>query len=266
MKKNKIKISLIKKLREITQVGLLECKNALISSAGNIKLAIENIRKSGKKISDFKSLNSTQEGIISTHIVKNKCALIIEINCQTDFVAKTIFFKNFAKKIILDAANSNEYNINNIRSKFENEKKDLIFKLGENININRFDYIKGKELGCYVHNNMKIGVIISVKNMNKDLIKKIAMHIAASKPEYIYPKDISEKRINDEKEIQLAIAMKINKNKEIVNKIVQGRIKKFMNKISLIHQKFIFDTQKTIQEILENNKSKVISFIRFEIG
>lgn len=266
MKKNKIKLSLIKKLREITQVGLLDCKSALISSKGNIKLAIENIRKSGKKVSMNKSIYDTKEGIIIIHMIKNKILLMLEINCQTDFVAKTSILNNFGKKIISYMINYNEYDINNIKLKFEEEKKDLIFKLGENININRLGYIKGKELGYYLHNNMKIGVIVSVRNMDQNLTKKIAMHIAASKPEYINSKDISEEKINKEKEIQLEIATKINRNKEIVTKIVQGRIEKFMNKISLVNQKFIFDAKKTIKEILKKENSKIISFIRFEIG
>lgn len=264
-KNNKIEISLIQRLRNITGSGLIECKNALIDAQGNIDLAILNMRKSGivKAIKKYK--NITTNGIIATGI-KGNIATILELNCQTDFLSENIEFKNFSKKIISNILDLKNTDIHVINKKFEIKKNILISKFSENINIRRVAILIGEQLGYYLHNNMKIGVIISTKNMKEDLIKKIAMHIAASKPEYLNVEDIPDEKILYEKQIQLEIAKKYKKNSFISKKIVEGKIKKFIHSISLINQIFIFDTQKTIKKILDETNSQVVSFVRFELG
>lgn len=264
-KNNKIEISLIQRLRNITGSGLIECKNALIDAQGNIDLAILNMRKSGivKAIKKYK--NITTNGIIATGI-KGNIATILELNCQTDFLSENIEFKNFSKKIISNILELKNTDIHVINKKFEIKKNILISKFSENINIRRVAILIGEQLGYYLHNNMKIGVIISTKNMKEDLIKKIAMHIAASKPEYLNVEDIPDEKILYEKQIQLEIAKKYKKNSFISEKIVEGKIKKFIHSISLINQIFIFDTQKTIKKILDETNSQVVSFVRFELG
>lgn len=264
-KNNKIEISLIQRLRNITGSGLIECKNALIDAQGNIDLAILNMRKSGivKAIKKYK--NITTNGIIATGIKEN-IATILELNCQTDFLSENIEFKHFSKKIISNILELKNTDIHVINKKFEIKKNILISKFSENINIRRVAILKGEQLGYYLHNNMKIGVIISTKNMKKDLIKKIAMHIAASKPEYLNVENIPDEKILYEKQIQLEIAKKYKKNSFISEKIVEGKIKKFIHSISLINQIFIFDTQKTIKKILDETNSQVVSFVRFELG
>lgn len=264
-KNNKIEISLIQRLRNITGSGLIECKNALIDAQGNIDLAILNMRKSGivKAIKKYK--NITTNGIIATGI-KGNIATILELNCQTDFLSENIEFKNFSKKIISNILELKNTDIHVINKKFEIKKNILISKFSENINIRRVAILIGEQLGYYLHNNMKIGVIISTKNMKKDLIKKIAMHIAASKPEYLNVENIPDEKILYEKQIQLEIAKKYKKNSFISEKIVEGKIKKFIHSISLINQIFIFDTQKTIKKILDETNSQVVSFVRFELG
>lgn len=264
-KEKKINLALIKKLRKITDAGILECKKSLINSNGNIELAIINLRKSGKTKAIKKNNFFTKHGMIFIKLV-NKQAAMIELNCQTDFVAQNKYFQDFGNKILSFIIDYPTNDINHLKKIFEDKKNILISKLGENIKINKIINIYGKELNYYLHNNMKIGVIIDVKNMNKELSKKIAMHIAANKPEYIYPDDISQDRLNYEEDIQREISNKISKKDFIAKKILNGKMQKFKEEISLICQKFIFDTKKTVNQILKENNSKINNFVRFEIG
>lgn len=264
-KKNIVDISLIKKLRQITGSGISDCKNSLLKSNNDIKLAILNMRKSGKISAINKSNNITAEGVILIQI-KDEYAAMIELNCQTDFVSKNESFKNFGKKILSYVLKKQNSKINIIQKKFEEQKNILITQFSENIKINRIVLLHGQQIGYYLHNNMRIGVIISTKNMNEKLIKKIAMHIAASKPEFIHPEEINNETILQEKKIYLDQALKIGKNSFISEKIAEGKIKKFKDEISLVNQFFILDTKKTIKQILQENNAEVTSFIRFEIG
>lgn len=263
--KNKNLLDKIKKLRKTTGSGVIECKKALIIANGNIDLAILNMRKSGLINAVKKFNNITSEGVISTEI-KNNVAVIIEVNCQTDFVSKNEIFKSFTNKIILYILKYKIKDINFIKKKFELEKNFLISKFGENINIRRISILEGNKLGQYLHNNSKIGVIISGTNIKKDLIKKIAMHIAANKPEYIDTIDIPNEKIHNERQIQLEIVKKYKKNISISEKIIEGKLKKFKDSISLTNQIFLLDTSKTVGKVLKEKNSKINSFIRFELG
>lgn len=260
-----IDLALVKNLRNRTGIGIMECKKALIESNGNIELAIDIMRKSGQIKALKKSINTATEGIIITHLNK-KFGMIIEINCQTDFVAKDSCFKNFTNKVLNTAIEESIFSIDLLKSKFENERIALINKTGENIEIRRISMLTGDSLEKYQHGT-RIGVIISARgNVDQKLAKNIAMHIAASKPEYLNIQDIPTEIINHEYEIQLSIALKAGKQGKIAEKVVDGRMNKFVKSISLMNQSFILEPEKTVGQLTKENKIYINNFVRFELG
>ncbi|BGI51144.1 MAG: translation elongation factor Ts [Arsenophonus endosymbiont of Ceratovacuna japonica] len=262
----KITSSLVKELRQRTGIGIMECKKILVASNGDIELAIDNIRKLGKAKAIKRANFITAEGIIMEKVSDDgKYGALIELNCETDFVSKDINFITFCKKILQSIVLNKLSNINELNSKFEDQRKIMITKFGENINIRRLKILKGEKIGYYLHGT-RIGVLVSYKGADDEFIKHIAMHIAASKPEYITPSDVPSDVITREYQIQLDIAKKYGKSSEIIEKIVIGRMNKFINEISLTSQKFIMDQDKTVGMLLKEKNMIIINFVRFEVG
>ncbi|QCI16485.1 elongation factor Ts [Buchnera aphidicola (Aphis craccivora)] len=259
-----ITAELVKQLRLRTGVGLMECKRALTEENGDIELSIDNLRKSGKMQAFKKLKNTTNQGLIFAKI-KNNFGVIIELNCQTDFVAKDSLFVSLGNEIILTALSKKIKNILDIKNYFESKITELIVKFGENIKINRFGVIENENLHSYIHAG-RIGVLVSAHNLNESVLKNIAMHIAASKPEYINPNEVPKSVFEREYNIQLQLVKNYKKPANILKKIVDGRMNKFVNNISLIGQNFIIDPSQTVGQVLKENNGSIISFIRFEIG
>jgi elongation factor Ts len=259
-----INVALVKILRERTGAGMMDCKHALRESGGDIELAIANMRKSGAIKAAKKASNIVSEGIIKTKVSEDY-GILLEINCQTDFVARDKIFSSFSEKVLEKAFYDRITDIEILRESFEEERTSLVSRIGENIHIRRVSALHGDTLGHYVHSS-RIGVILSVNGQNEELVKHIAMHIAASKPEFIKPEDVPSTIVEKESQVQVDIAMQSGKPKDIAEKIVKGRVKKFINEICLTGQPFIIDTSKTVEQILKKNKIDIVSFIRFEVG
>ncbi|BAP58394.1 translation elongation factor Ts [Candidatus Tachikawaea gelatinosa] len=258
--------SLIKELRKRTGAKIVDCKQALIKSNRNIEEAIIFMRKSGYIKSEKKSIKSTKEGCIFLKIDDTyRNGIVLEINCETDFVAKNSDFLTFGNKVLNTAFIKKIYDIEILKKTFKDECSFLTNKIDENIQIRRISFLQNNLINCYLHRN-RIGVLIAGNNIEKKLLKKIAMHIAANKPEYIKSEDIPETLIKNEHDIQLDLAMRTAKTTDIAKKIVAGRIKKFIDSISLLNQPFIMDSSKTISQILQSKQSEVTKFIRFELG
>lgn len=258
--------SLIKKLRTRTNAGIMECKNALLKANGDIDLAIVFMRESGHIKAEQKSYDITSNGLIFIDINKDyNRAVLLELNCQTDFVSQHQTFKNFGYKLVYFLMQNNINSVDILKKKFHEERTQLISQVDENITIKRFSIIEGENIGGYLH-HARIGVVVSAKNLSSHLIKKISMHIAASKPQFLKKKYIPDEIITKEYKIQHAIALKTHTDVRIIEKIVEGRMKKFKNAISLENQNFIIDPNKTVGEILEEKHAKIIKFVRFEIG
>ncbi|VFP78566.1 Elongation factor Ts [Candidatus Erwinia haradaeae] len=256
--------ALVKELRERTNAGIVDCKKALTVSSGNIELAIENMRKSGAIKAAKKTGNVVSEGIVNIKTESNY-GVMIEVNCETDFVAKHSSFQLFVNRV-LNASFADKINdLMVLRAKFEEERIKLIVTMGENINIRRLAVIEGELISYYLHNT-RIGVLLSTISDDTEFSKQIAMHIAASQPEYITPEDISKEVIQNETEIQLGIAMQSGKSKEIAEKIIQGRMQKFMDRVSLTGQTFILNQNKTVGQCLKEKDASVVGFVRFEVG
>ncbi|MCG3730570.1 translation elongation factor Ts [Vibrio cincinnatiensis] len=254
--------ALVKELRERTGAGMMECKKALVETNGDIELAIENMRKSGAAKAAKKAGNIAAEGTI---IIKEGegVAALVEINCQTDFVAKDGNFLAFANEVA-EAALASKSDVEALQAQFEETRIALVAKIGENINIRRVQYIEGQDLASYSH-GARIGVVVAGA-ADAETLKHIAMHVAASRPEYVNPEDVPADVVAKEREVQVEIAMNEGKPKEIAEKMVEGRMKKFTGEVSLTGQPFVMEPKKTVGEILKEKGASVSSFVRLEVG
>ena len=254
--------ALVKELRERTGAGMMECKKALVEANADIELAIENMRKSGAAKAAKKAGNVAAEGAI---IIKeeNGVAVLLEVNCQTDFVAKDGNFTAFADKVALDAL-ATKATAEELVAKFEEERVALVAKIGENINIRRVAYVEGTAIASYRHGE-KIGVVVAGEG-DAETLKHVAMHVAASKPEFVNPEDVPADVVAKEKEVQVEIAMNEGKPQEIAEKMVIGRMKKFTGEISLTGQAFIMEPKKSVGEMLKEKGASVATFVRLEVG
>ncbi len=268
-----ITASLVKELRERTGAGMMECKNALVATNGDINLAIENLRKTGLAKADKKSARVAAEGIIA--IASNadaKVAAMVEVNSETDFVAKNNEFVAFSAKIAEGVVTSNPKDIEALNAlevdgtTVELVRQELIAKLGENMTVRRFVRIaEGDIIGSYLHGS-KIGVIVALEGGDAELAKDIAMHIAASKPLAIDESGVSQDLLDKEKAILIAQAKESGKPDNIIEKMIVGRVKKFIGEITLLGQDFVKDPDKTVEQLLNASNAKVLSFTRLEVG
>ena len=254
--------ALVKELRERTAAGMMECKKALVAAEGDIELAIENMRKSGAAKAAKKAGNVAAEGAI---IIKeaNGAAALLEVNCQTDFVAKDAGFLAFANEVA-EVALAERLEIADLQAKFEDARIALVTKIGENINIRRVQFVEGVALASYRHGE-KIGVVVAGEG-EAETLKHIAMHVAASRPEFLNPEDVPADVVEKEKAVQVEIAMNEGKPAEIAEKMVVGRMKKFTGEISLTGQAFIMEPKQTVGAILKEKGASVSDFVRLEVG
>jgi elongation factor Ts len=257
-----ITAALVKELRDRTGAGMMDCKKALTETDGDIELAIENMRKSGAAKAAKKAGNIAAEGAI---IIKEGAgfAALLEVNCQTDFVAKDASFLAFAEKVA-EAAAAAKTDIETLKADFEEERVQLVAKIGENISVRRVEYLDGATIASYRHGE-RIGVAVTGE-ADAETLKHIAMHVAASKPEFLSPEDVPADVVEKEEKLQIEIAMNEGKPEEIAKKMVTGRMKKFTGEISLTGQAFIMEPKKTVGAILKEKGASVAGFIRLEVG
>ena len=263
-----IKASEVKLLREKTGLGMMECKNALVESKGDIELAITNLRKNSALKAEKKSSRTAAEGrIISKIDSSENLAVILEVNCETDFVAKDDSFIEFCEEALDSCLQNPDSSLAQLsEEKLEEKRQALIQKIGENIVVRRREIIKSDNLYSYVHGNNKIGSIVSIDQENKNTGEDIAMHIAASSPLVIDPNDLDETLVSKEEEIIKAQVADSDKPENIVEKMVMGRLEKFKSEVSLLNQPFVKDPSKNIKTLLEEENLNVLNFYRFELG
>ncbi|MFO6421908.1 translation elongation factor Ts [Motilimonas sp. KMU-193] len=257
-----ITAALVKELRDRTGAGMMDCKKALQETNGDMEGAIEYMRKNGQAKAAKKAGNIAAEGAILIKTAGNVAALV-EVNCQTDFVAKDKNFLEFANEVA-DAAVAAQVAIEELQAQFEEKRIALVTKIGENINIRRVSYLEGEALASYSH-GANIGVVVA-GNGDVDSLKHIAMHVAASKPEFINPEDVPAEVVAKERAIQIEIAMNEGKPQEIAEKMVEGRMKKFTGEVALTGQPFIMEPKKTVGAVLKEKGITVTGFVRLEVG
>ncbi|OOF71380.1 translation elongation factor Ts [Rodentibacter caecimuris] len=258
-----ITAALVKELRDRTGAGMMECKKALVEANGDIELAIDNMRKSGQAKAAKKAGRVAAEGVILAR-VNNGYGVLVEMNCETDFVAKDAGFLGLANEVADYAIANKGVTIEALQTQFEEKRAALVAKIGENMTIRRVAALEGELVGSYLH-GAKIGVLVAGK-ADDELLKKVAMHVAASRPEFVNPEDVPAEVVAKEREIQVAIAMESGKPREIAEKMVEGRMKKFTGEVSLTGQPFVMDPSKSVGEFLKESNASVSNFIRFEVG
>ena len=263
----------VKELRERTGVGMMECKKALVETNGDIDAAIELMRKMGMAKAAKKAGRTAAEGVI---IIKtapdSKSAAIVEINSETDFVARDDNFIKFADQVATNALQHQATDIAALMettldgAKLEELRQQLIAKIGENINVRRVDFISGDDLlSSYIHGG-RLGVLVSMQGGNTGLAKDIAMHVAAMRPHVVNPDQVPTELVEKEKEIFTAQAQESGKPAAIIEKMISGRINKFVDEVSLTGQAFVKDPSIKVGKLLKDNNATVTNFVCFEVG
>jgi len=270
-----ISAAAVKELREHTGAGMMECKAALQAAQGDLAKAIEELRKSGSAKAGKKAGRIAAEGAI-VQLRDGQRAVMVEINSETDFVARDAHFTAFAKAVAETALQANQQDLHTLSTlslqgspelTVEEARQQLVAKVGENVQIRRVvvSQASAAGVGTYLHGH-RIGVIVELDVNNSDLARDIAMHIAASKPMVILPTDMSPEETAKEKEIYTAQAATSGKPPEIIEKMVMGRLKKFLDEVSLVGQPFVKDPDMTVGSLLTKHRAKVLAFYRFEVG
>jgi len=262
-----VSAALVKELRDRTGLGMMECKKALTAASGDIEKAIEELRKSGQAKAAKKAGRTAAEGILTAKISDdNTYAVMIEVNSETDFVARDDNFINFTEKARDMAFNDHNITTETLVANLESTRQALVQKIGENISIRRLTSLKGEVVNAYIHGNHRIGVLVSLSGGSPDLARDIAMHIAAANPEVVNPSDMPESIVEKEKEIFRAQALDSGKPAEIVEKMIAGRIKKFLAENSLTEQAFVKNPDVTVGQLAKNAGATIKRFIRYEVG
>ncbi|HCD6628547.1 elongation factor Ts [Pseudomonas aeruginosa] len=263
-----ITAAMVKELRERTGLGMMECKKALTAAGGDIEKAIDDMRAAGAIKAAKKAGNIAAEGSIAVKIAAdNKAAVIIEVNSQTDFLALQDDFKGFVAESLEKAFNEKLTDAAPLVEAREEARLALVAKTGENVNIRRLTRVEGDVVGAYLHGH-RIGVVVNLKGGNPELAKDIAMHVAASNPQFLSASEVSEEAIAKEKEIFLALnADKIaGKPESIVENMVKGRISKFLAEASLVEQPFVKNPEVKVGDLAKQAGAEIVSFVRYEVG
>jgi elongation factor Ts len=268
-----ITATLVKELRERTGSGMMECKKAPQETGGDIEAAIELMRKAGQAKADKKASRIAAEGLIVIKAAVGAAAMV-EVNCETDFVTKNDDFRAFADavtEVALDSAPADldallAANMANGQS-VEQNRRDCIAKIGENMNVRRFARLATRTgvLGCYLHGT-RIGVLVELEGGDAELARDIAMHVAASRPLCVSADQVPAELLAREKDIFTAQAAASGKPANIIEKMVEGRLRKYLEEVTLLGQSFVKDPEQSVEKLLKARRAKVIRFERFELG
>ena len=269
-----ITAAMVKELRDATGAGMMDCKKALVAADGNMQAAIDAMRKSGAAKAAKKAGRTAAEGII-TVAQAGKKVVLVEVNSETDFCAKNAEFVSFAQKVADTALANNICDVEVLK----NTQLDgqtvaegltaLVAKIGENLQLRRVALVEAKDdetIGLYVHSNKRIGVAVVLKGGDETIAKHVAMHVCASKPDFVHPEDVSAEVVEHERQVQIEIAMKSGKPQAIAEKMVEGRMKKFTGEVSLTGQPFVMNPEITVGQMLKEAKADAVSFVRYEVG
>lgn len=262
--------ALVKELRERTGLGLLECKKALAEANGDVDAAIEALRKSSGMKAAKKAGRTAADGVVAIKTADDGAfATMVEVNSETDFVARDENFLGFVGAVVDKAFSQRVTEIEALAADdIEDARQALVQKIGENISVRRVitHEVEGGVIGGYVHGNHRIAVLVSLKGGSEELARDVAMHVAAVNPQVVSPADMPEDVVAKEREIYAAQAADSGKPAEIVEKMIDGRVRKFLAENSLTEQAFVKDPDQTVGKLVSAAGAEVIRFTRFEVG
>lgn len=265
--------AMVKELRERTGAGMMECKKALVEAGGDLETAVENLRKSGLAQADKKASRVAAEGkIVLASSEDGGEAVMVEVNCETDFVAKDASFGAFAETVAQNALAEDPADVDALMqtridgATVEEARQALVSKIGENIQVRRFTRVSSDDaLGAYVHGG-RIGVLVDLSGGDMELARDLAMHVAAMNPEFVSADDVPADVIAREKDILVAQAQDSGKPPEIIEKMVEGRLRKHLSGITLLGQPFVKDGDVTVEKLLQQRDARVRGFSRIAVG
>ena len=263
---SQVTASLVKELRDRTGLGMMECKRALAQSEGDIDKAIEDLRKSSGMKAAKKAGRTAADGVVAFR-AEGGYGLVLEVNSETDFVARDDGFQGFVNTVLDAAYNAKQTDVPALMAgDLETERQELVQKIGENISPRRADSIEAPVVGGYVHSNSRIAVLVGLSGGSEELAKDVAMHVAAVNPAVVNSDDMPADIVAAEKEIFAAQARESGKPEEIIEKMIAGRVAKFLKESSLVDQPFVKDPDTTVGKLVKAEGAEVLSFVRFEVG
>ena len=263
-----ISASMVKELRERTGLGLLECKKALAETDGDVELAIENLRKASGLKAAKKADRTAADGVVAIKVADdNSRAVILEVNSETDFVARDASFLEFVGSVISKAFADNQTDVAALmEGELESAREALVQKIGENISVRRVSVVEGGVVDGYVHSNNRIAVITQLEGGNSELARDVSMHVAAVNPQVVKPEDMPAELVEKEQDIIKAQPDMAGKPAEIVEKMMQGRINKYLKENSLLEQPFVKNPELSVGKLVQQAGASVNSFVRYEVG
>ena len=263
-----ISASQVKELREMSGVGMMECKKALVETDGDLNKALDLLRANSSLKAEKKASRVAADGEVK--IAKNsEYSCLIEINSETDFAAKDSKFKDFAGEVAEYLANNKITDMADLSSIFEEKRQSLIQSIGENIQLRRLqmlDVPSGGCIGAYLHSDGKLAALVSIDTDNMELAKDLAMHVSATNPTCLQSKDIDPELLERERSIFLAQAEESGKDESIMEKMVEGKVKRFLSEVTLVSQGFVKNPDQSIEELLKENNTSIIAFARLKVG
>ncbi len=262
-----ISASLVKELRERTGLGMMECKKALVEADGDIEKAIDDLRKSSGMKAAKKAGRTAAEGVVAVKVAAdNSYGVLVEVNSETDFVARDDNFMTFVNAVVEKAFSEKQSDAAALAADMEEARQALVQKIGENIAVRRVVLVEAPMVGSYVHSNSRIAVLTALTGGDAELAKDVAMHVAAVNPQVVKPEDMPEELLIKEREIFSVQARESGKPEEIIEKMIDGRINKFLAESSLVAQPFVKDPEVKVGKLVKDAGADVLSFIRFEVG
>ena len=264
-----IKASQVKELRDMTGVAMMDCKKALVECEGDIEKALDLLRSNSALKAEKKSSRVAADGILVVS-VNEDYATLVELNSETDFAAKDANFLSFGEKVKEYISKNKIFEASALKeSSLEDDRKSLVQTIGENIQIRRvvtLEFDSSMNIGIYIHSDSKLGSLVVTKDGNDEIAKDIAMHVSAFNPLCLSQDDIDEDILEREKAIYQNQAQDSGKSQDIMDKMVDGKIKRFLSEVSLISQNFVKDPDITVQEYLEKGGATIVEFARFKVG
>lgn len=263
-----IKASQVKELRVLSGVGMMECKKALVEAEGDIDKALDLLRSNSALKAEKKSARVAADGVVKLYISESY-ATMVEINSETDFAAKDNSFIEFTKDIEARLADKKYLDVEDLKNDVEEDRQKLVQSIGENIQVRRLvtqEFETSKNIGTYLHSDNKLAAMVLLKEENEDLGKDIAMHISALAPISINQDGVDKDVLDRETNIFESQARESGKDENIMQKMIEGKVKRFLKEVTLLSQDFIKDPDISISKLLENSNNEVISFERFKVG
>ena len=264
-----VSASMVKELRERTGLGMMECKKALVEAGGDIEVAIEDLRKSSGMKAAKKAGRTAADGIVAAKVAEDgSYGVLVEVNSETDFVARDDNFLAFVGKVVDKAFEDKQGDVAALMAgELESAREALVQKIGENISVRRVSVVEAEgAVGSYVHSNNRIGVLVALKGGDVEVARDVAMHVAAVNPLVAKPDDMSAELIEKEREIYTAQAQESGKPPEIIEKMIDGRIRKYLAENSLTEQAFVKDPDTTVGKLLKSAGADILGFGRLVVG